>query len=449
MTYIDNNPNIKKIGHQPQGNVKSKTSLNIDCLAKYFFASLNLFKALTINVLIPYFTNCKVANKTSPKERDAMMNAIRFVAEEAISPAELTEIANYMEKKQGSPKPDINQIDTQRFKRKRDGAGHTLTPLAIADDKRIDGLLIHLDKVGEGAFSTVKSGIMLSKTGNHWTAKKVAIHKEIKLTANGEAYKRDILKHQQLFGVDRHANIDNGPLLHGLLSSDRAFMLHDLAPSDLSHYQIQSSQELFQLAKDIAQGLDFYHKHQVLFCDLKPDNILISGDGRAILFDPAEQAENAVHYIQGTPAFLPAEMGDKEVKQNRSWDLYALGTVLLEMKYNYLSNQVNKLTSAERKKYLHDQMKSNIGIDIKKAVEESGAFTSIMTAEEAHKCQRQRLISESDQNQLLDGIFGSDENLPELKKQLAKYDETVAKLISFNPSERPQAQQVIEDLRFE
>jgi len=142
-------------------------------------------------------------------------------------------------------------------------------------------------------------------------------------------------------------------------------------------------------------------------------------------------------------------MGDKEVKQNRSWDLYALGTVLLEMKYNYLSNQVNKLTSAERKKYLHDQMKSNIGIDIKKAVEESGAFTSIMTAEEAHKCQRQRLISESDQNQLLDGIFGSDENLPELKKQLAKYDETVAKLISLNPSERPQAQQVIEDLRFE
>ncbi len=68
-------------------------------------------------------------------------------------------------------------------------------------------------------------------------------------------------------------------------------------------------------AQEIAEALDFAHSHDVLHRDVKPDNILISKEGRAVLCDfgiarrPDSQTVKTMDgLILGTPAYIPPEV---------------------------------------------------------------------------------------------------------------------------------------------
>jgi serine/threonine-protein kinase len=93
----------------------------------------------------------------------------------------------------------------------------------------------------------------------------------------------------------------------------------------------------FEKALDVAQqlcaGLAAAHDQGVLHLDLKPENVMIDGRGRAIISDfgvarPVDQSASAS--IEGTPSYMAPEQRSSGVLTVQT-DLYALGLVLFEV----------------------------------------------------------------------------------------------------------------------
>jgi transcriptional regulator with GAF, ATPase, and Fis domain len=83
------------------------------------------------------------------------------------------------------------------------------------------------------------------------------------------------------------------------------------------------------LAGDVAAALLHLHSHGLVHHDVKPTNVLLRSDGRAVLLDLGLATRSRPAGVRGTPAYLAPEAlvegGDHRV------DLYALGATLFEV----------------------------------------------------------------------------------------------------------------------
>ncbi len=99
-------------------------------------------------------------------------------------------------------------------------------------------------------------------------------------------------------------------------------------------------EDVVRITGEVADALDYAHRHDVVHRDIKPENILLH-EGHAVVADfgigkalAAASEQNAMHtqigVTVGTPAYMSPEQAAGEVVDGRS-DLFALGCVLFEM----------------------------------------------------------------------------------------------------------------------
>lgn len=92
--------------------------------------------------------------------------------------------------------------------------------------------------------------------------------------------------------------------------------------------------ELIRIATDLAAGLAFAHARGIVHRDIKVDNVLLAGDGAAVIADfgiaravSGHVSSTGVNMTIGTPHYISPEQAQGHTLDGRS-DLYALGVTL-------------------------------------------------------------------------------------------------------------------------
>ena len=106
---------------------------------------------------------------------------------------------------------------------------------------------------------------------------------------------------------------------------------------DLSHFI--DPQRVSQLSEDqqhrvwidISHGINYMHSESIIHLDIKPENILLSAGGRAVLCDfgfSIRGAANTVRNSSGTPCYIPPEYISRH-RRGFPGDIWAFGVTLL------------------------------------------------------------------------------------------------------------------------
>jgi eukaryotic-like serine/threonine-protein kinase len=171
----------------------------------------------------------------------------------------------------------------------------------------------------------------------HAVALKV-LHPELASTVGADRFKREIrvaasLQHPNILGI-----IDAGQTEQGHLWFTMPFVEGENVYERLQREQQFAPAEAIRIATAVAGALAYAHKHGVVHRDMKPDNILLSGDqilvadfGVARAVTEVAEKLTATGMIVGTPTYMSPEQasGDKAI-DGRS-DIFGLGCVLYEM----------------------------------------------------------------------------------------------------------------------
>ncbi|MGA3322839.1 MAG: protein kinase [Terriglobia bacterium] len=97
-----------------------------------------------------------------------------------------------------------------------------------------------------------------------------------------------------------------------------------------------TTEQILILVRQVVEGLDYAHRHQVIHRDLKPANILVTEDGRAKITDfgiakvLAQQGVARTVGIMGTPSYMsPEQVKGGEIDART--DIFSLGIMIFTM----------------------------------------------------------------------------------------------------------------------
>ena len=160
----------------------------------------------------------------------------------------------------------------------------------------------------------------------------------------GDAFGRErFLREIRLAASLTHPHIlplyDSGDA-NGTLWFTMPLMTGETLRDRLAQPERLSIDDVVRLTGEVADALDYAHRHDVVHRDIKPENILLHeghalvadfGIGKALLAATEQQTMHTqVGVTVGTPAYMSPEQAAGEAVDGRS-DLFALGCVLYEM----------------------------------------------------------------------------------------------------------------------
>ncbi len=136
------------------------------------------------------------------------------------------------------------------------------------------------------------------------------------------------------------------PLLTAGESYGRPFYTMPLVDGESLRDRLDGHQELsiaesIRILRDVASALGYAHAQGVVHRDIKPDNVLLTGDSAAVtdfgvakalsLLSPGATQVTATGLSLGTPAYMAPEQAAGESSIDGRADLYALGVMAFEM----------------------------------------------------------------------------------------------------------------------
>ena len=97
--------------------------------------------------------------------------------------------------------------------------------------------------------------------------------------------------------------------------------------------------DAIQITRQVAEALDYAHRHNIVHRDIKPENILLE-EGHALVMDfgiaraisaAGEERLTAIGLLAGTPAYMSPEQVSGETGLDGRSDIYSLACVFYEM----------------------------------------------------------------------------------------------------------------------
>lgn len=200
---------------------------------------------------------------------------------------------------------------------------------------------IPIMKLGQGSFGQV------------FLVEKLNINPDGSTINTGKQYAMKILNKRQIMGNNlvKYAKTERDvltytkhPFIVGLKyafqTPEKLFLLLDYAPGgNMSRSLTKDKRFNEERAKlylaEIILAIEELHKKDIIYRDLKPDNIVFDEDGHALLTDFGLSKEgvmnnNMARSFCGSPAYLAPEML-KRSGHGKSVDWYLLGVLLYEM----------------------------------------------------------------------------------------------------------------------
>lgn len=221
-----------------------------------------------------------------------------------------------------------------------------LRPEQVGEVLRIQGSLARNRIPGFEIVSKLGQGAM----GGVYKAKQLSLDRVVALKvlpfelAKDKAYIERFLREARAVARLSHPNIIQG-IDVGSAGGDYYFVMEYVDGPTLSEYVAENGplpeEQALDIAEQIGKGLEHAHKHGLVHRDVKPDNVMLAGDGTPKLCDLGlakftgrhadTHSTHAEGWIVGTPLYISPEQARGDEHVDIRADIYSLGATLYHM----------------------------------------------------------------------------------------------------------------------
>jgi len=165
------------------------------------------------------------------------------------------------------------------------------------------------------------------------------LHPELAAVMGAQRFLAEIhttaaLQHPHILPLFDSGNVD------GLLYYVMPYVAGETLRGRLTRERQLPVDEALRITREVASALDYAHRHGVIHRDVKPENVLLDEEGRALVADfgialavshAAGERLTQSGLSLGTPQYMAPEQAAGEHAVDARADVYALGAVLYEM----------------------------------------------------------------------------------------------------------------------